>query len=131
MPGPRRNLRLFQSRRHRVPPLGNLSLKKHGSTHFRCRNWENPYWTLIGLSGSSRRHRSADTGAAALGPASSRGWLEAELDQLLGVALPVLGHLYMEIQVDAGAEQRFNAFPCVRPDFTEPATPLANDDGLL
>ena len=60
-----------------------------------------------------------------------RAGSEAELDQLLRIALPVLGHLDVQVEVDAGAEQRLDALARVGPDLAEPGAALADDDGLL
>lgn len=57
--------------------------------------------------------------------------LESEFDQLLGIPLPVLGHLNMQIQIDSGAQKGLDALPCVGTDLPQPASALAYDDGLL
>ena len=59
---------------------------------------------------------------------------EAEALQLLGVALPVLGHLDVQVEEDLLTEQLFDADPGRRADLAQPGTtdePRANPETLF
>src|SRR5690606_3501700 len=72
-----------------------------------------------GLSERAPDHPAASANAAGT-PSQPSGWrrtrptalpgsvVEAEPPELLGVALPVLGHADAQVEVDAGAEQRLD-----------------------
>src|SRR5690625_6025255 len=57
--------------------------------------------------------------------------IEAEAPELLRVALPVLGDLDVEVEVDLGPEQAFDAAAGLRADRLESAPAAADDDRLL
>lgn len=57
--------------------------------------------------------------------------VEAQTPQLLGITLPVLGDLHMQVEVDLGSEQCFDAAPGFASDRLESAAALADDDRLL
>ena len=65
-----------------------------------------------------------------LGPRAEPG-SEAELAQLLGVALPVLGDLHVQVEVDRGAQQRLDLLAGLRADVLQPRALVADDDALL
>src|SRR5882757_3738922 len=56
---------------------------------------------------------------------------EPELAQLAWVALPVLRHLDVQLEIDLGAEQRLDLAAGGGADLLEPGTALADDDALL
>src|SRR5664280_3245853 len=70
-----------------------------------------------------------------IGPASwtsqAVNRLEAKPLQLFGIALPVLGDLDVQVEVDSLAEQRFDPLACSRADLAKTRSTLADDDGLL
>src|SRR5665647_781185 len=57
--------------------------------------------------------------------------LETEPLQLLGIALPVLGDLDVQIEVDPLAEQHLDPLARGGADLTKTGSALADDDGLL
>src|SRR5690606_24285664 len=57
--------------------------------------------------------------------------VEAQPAQLLGVALPVLGDLHPQVEVDAAAQQRFDLPACPGADLAQPGALRADDDRLL
>src|SRR4029078_986002 len=56
---------------------------------------------------------------------------KSPLAQLPGVALPVLGNLHVEVEVDRGAEQGLDLVPGTGADVAEAGTLVADDDALL
>src|SRR6478609_4423534 len=62
---------------------------------------------------------------------SARRRSEAEALELLGVALPVLGHLDVEVEVDLLPEERLDTLAGVRADLAQPGAAASDDDGLL
>src|SRR5690606_11230168 len=75
----------------------------------------------------SRPHRSSRTGARARSTSAS----ETEAAELLGVALPVLGDLDVEVEEDLRAEQRLDPAPGTGADLPQPRAAAADDDRLL
>src|SRR6266702_7757655 len=63
--------------------------------------------------------------------AAARSVVEAEAAQLLRVALPVLGDLDPQVEVDPGAEERLDLPPRLAAHFLQPGALGADDDGLL
>src|SRR5664279_5088790 len=59
------------------------------------------------------------------------GILEAEPLQLFGVALPVLGYLDVQVQVDPLTQQRLDPLARGGADITKARSALPDDDGLL
>src|ERR1700740_833615 len=83
------------------------------------------------------RHQRG-TGLRRVGTAAPRGRaqrnglvIEAETTQLLGVALPLLGDLDLQVEVDAGAEERLDLLAGTRPDLLEAGAAGTDDDRLL
>src|SRR5699024_9095262 len=76
------------------------------------------------LSPSSPRQRSAPDG-------SRSAEVEAEASELLRVALPVLGDLDVEVEVDLGPELAFDAAAGLRADRFESSPAGCDDDRLL
>src|SRR4051794_38624131 len=56
---------------------------------------------------------------------------EAEALELLGIALPVLGDLDVQVEVDLLPQQGLDAAPRLGPDLLEPGATTADDDRLL
>src|SRR5580704_12773522 len=57
--------------------------------------------------------------------------VEAEAAELLGVALPVLGDLDVQVEVDPGAQESLDLPAGAGADVLQPRSPGADDDGLL
>src|SRR5262245_56771142 len=57
--------------------------------------------------------------------------LEAEPTQLLRVSLPVLGHPYVQVKIDALAQQFLDRAAGIAAHLTQPTTPGADHDALL
>src|SRR5271155_4728963 len=57
--------------------------------------------------------------------------VEAEAAELLGVALPVLGDLDVQVEVDPGAQESLDLVAGPGADVLQPRSPRAYDDGLL
>src|SRR6516164_11550943 len=57
--------------------------------------------------------------------------VEPEAAELPGVALPVLGDLDVQVEVDPGSQQRLDLAAGPAADLLEPRSPRADDDGLL
>src|SRR5699024_9397951 len=76
------------------------------------------------LSPSSPRQSSAPDG-------SRSAEVEAEASEQLRVALPVLGDLDVEVEVELGTEQSLDAAAGLLDDRLEPALAAADDDRLL
>src|ERR1700757_2089535 len=63
-------------------------------------------------------------------PGSPRA-LEAKPAKLFGIALPVLGDLDPQIEIDLGAQQLLDLAPRGGAHFAQPGTTLADHDPLL
>src|SRR6478736_2969381 len=110
----------FASSASRVSP--SVGMSRTGMKTWPTRLWiglltEAPYWAA--------NLRARAPRPLGLGPS------EAETLQLLGVALPVLGHLDVQVEVDLLAEERLDALARVRADLTQPGAPTSDDDRLL
>src|SRR6516165_3724014 len=57
--------------------------------------------------------------------------VEPETAELTGVALPVLGDLDTQVEVDPGAEERLDLAAGPAAHVLQPRSPRADDDGLL
>src|SRR6185312_13812014 len=68
---------------------------------------------------------------ASTGPATGPAASEAQPSELLGVALPFLGDLHVQVQVDPGAHQRLDAVAGPGADLAQPRSGTPDDDGLL
>src|SRR6476469_962442 len=93
-----------------------VAMSRTGMKTWPTRLWiglltEAPYWAA--------NLRARAPRPLGLGPS------EAETLQLLGVALPVLGHLDVQVEVDLLAEQRLDGVPGPRADVLEPRTPAS------
>src|SRR5262249_46848025 len=92
-----------------------------------------PRW----LPGLSKRHPSTGTRAAAKNssrpspPSGAESASEAQLAQLLRVALPVLGDLHEQVEEDRRPEERLDVAARGRADLAQARAAGADDDGLL
>ena len=66
----------------------------------------------------------------ASGPTEER-LVETESSQLLRVALPVLGHLDMQVEIDRHSQQVLDITTCHLTDVAQPRALVADDDRLL
>src|SRR6202012_2842539 len=74
--------------------------------------------------------RNGPAGGSVRPPGCPSG-VQAEAGELLGVALPVLGHLDVQVEVDAGTQQGLDLLPGPAADVLQAGALGADDDGLL
>src|SRR5580698_6814720 len=95
-----------------------------------------PSWPQVSPSCRARCQGGADLGgyggSGGLGVTVRPGSVvEPEAAELLGVTLPVLGDLDVQVEVHLGAQEGFDLVPGPAADVLQPGAPGADDDGLL
>src|SRR3954466_6134737 len=110
-----------------------------------CSSLTGRFWLIVvrreGSSGDRRATKSARSTSSERPQVPSR-WardhqkcpvagLEAELAELAGVALPVLGDLHVQVEVDRGAEEGLDLLAGLDADVAQAGALVADDDALL
>src|SRR3954454_599859 len=110
-----------------------------------CSSLTGRFWLIVvrreGSSGDRRATKSARSTSSERPPVPSRcardhqkcpvAGLEAELAELAGLALPVLGDLHVQVEVDRGAEEGLDLLAGLDADVAQAGALVADDDALL